>query len=67
MDPDAVVWLDVDTGELDRVGDSLGLHELAVEDAVHASQRPKLDSYDGHLFLSAYAVRLDMESAGSGA
>ncbi len=61
-DPDAVVWLDVDTGDLGRVGDSLGLHELAVEDAVHASQRPKLDSYDGHLFLSAYAVRLDMET-----
>jgi magnesium transporter len=36
-----------------------GLHELAVEDAVHESQRPKLDHYASHLFLSAYAVTLD--------
>jgi magnesium transporter len=61
-DQDAVVWLDVDAGDLGRVGDPLGLHELAVEDAVDAGQRPKLDSYDGHLFLSANAVRLDTET-----
>jgi magnesium transporter len=28
-----------------------GLHELAVEDAVHAHQRPKLERYDKTLFL----------------
>ncbi|MGH3331818.1 MAG: magnesium/cobalt transporter CorA [Nocardioidaceae bacterium] len=38
--------------ELDRVAGSLQLHPLAVEDALHAHQRPKLERYDdGLLFL----------------
>jgi magnesium transporter len=43
------------------VDTEFGLHELAVEDALHESQRPKLDRYATHLFLSAYAVNLDAE------
>jgi magnesium transporter len=35
---------------------------LAVEDAVTEHQRPKLDRYDTHLFLSAYVTRLDTAS-----
>jgi magnesium transporter len=59
-EPGAVVWVDLvspDADELARIGDELGLHQLAVEDAVHAHQRPKLDRYPDHAFLSAYAVR----------
>ena len=33
------------------VAELFGLHELAVEDAVHAYQRPKMDRYDNSLFL----------------
>ena len=40
-----------------------GLHPLAVEDAVLPHERPKLDRYPDHLFLSAYAVHLDVASA----
>jgi magnesium transporter len=44
------------------MGDAeFGLHELAVEDALSESQRPKLDHYATHLFLSAYAVSLDVD------
>jgi hypothetical protein len=43
------------------VDTEFGLHELAIEDALHESQRPKLDRYATHLFLSAYAVNLDAE------
>lgn len=32
------------------------LHPLAVEDAVHAHQRPKLEQYDDHLFLVVKTV-----------
>jgi len=35
-----------------------GLHRLAIEDAVHDFQRPKLDRYPNHLFLSAYEAHL---------
>jgi magnesium transporter len=36
---------------MQAVADVFGLHELAVEDAVHAHQRPKLERYDKTLFL----------------
>ena len=61
----AVVWVDLcapDASELQVVADELGLHALAVEDATEGHQRPKLDRYDGHDFLSAYSVRLDVAS-----
>ena len=41
------------------LSEEFGLHPLAVEDAVHEHQRPKLDRYSSHLFLTAYAAKLD--------
>jgi magnesium transporter len=63
-DPASVVWLDLcrpTPADFDMVNTEFGLHELAIEDAGHESQRPKLDRYATHLFLSAYAVSLDAE------
>jgi magnesium transporter len=37
--------------ELDRVASTFSLHPLAVEDALKAHQRPKLERYDDGLFL----------------
>ncbi|MEP6480102.1 MAG: magnesium transporter CorA family protein, partial [Rhodoglobus sp.] len=62
---DATVWADfVSPTEADLavIEEELGLHALAVEDAVHDYQRPKLDRYDSHLFLAAYSVDLDLDS-----
>ncbi|MEV5301276.1 magnesium/cobalt transporter CorA [Amycolatopsis methanolica] len=62
QDPAAVVWLDFvkpTEADLATISEELGLHRLAVEDAVHEHQRPKVDRYDSHAFLTAYAVRLD--------
>src|SRR5260221_8039567 len=61
-DPTAVVWFDLcepTAEDLSSISEELGLHPLAVEDAVHEHQRPKLDRYDSHLFVTAYAVHLD--------
>lgn len=61
-DPDAVVWLDLhdpDEADLQIVTHEFGLHPLAVEDAVHDHQRPKLDRYRTHLFANMYAVAFD--------
>jgi magnesium transporter len=61
----ACVWLDYcapSESELATIAEELQLHPLAVEDAVNEHQRPKLDRYDTHLFLSAYEVELDAES-----
>ena len=61
-DPAVMVWLDVCTADGDRLSiieEEFGLHSLAIEDATHAGQRPKLDHYDSHLFVSAYAIAFD--------
>ncbi|MET9066418.1 magnesium transporter CorA family protein [Streptosporangium sandarakinum] len=67
-DPSAVVWFDLcspTSADLAKISEELGLHELAVEDALHSHQRPKLDIYDSHLFLTVYGAtsvrgRLDL-------
>ena len=62
---DAVVWVDLcapDTVDLKVVAEELGLHELAVEDAVESHQRPKIDHYRTHDFLSMYAIWLNKET-----
>ncbi len=64
-DEGACVWLDYcdpTAAELATIVAEFQLHPLAVEDAISERQRPKLDRYDSHLFLSAYAVKLDTES-----
>jgi magnesium transporter len=61
-EPDATVWADFSApteADLATIEEELSLHHLAVEDAVTEHQRPKLDRYETHLFLAAYAVGLD--------
>src|SRR5687768_11339002 len=48
------VWLGLHeptAEELDSIGTVFGLHELALEDAQKAHQRPKLEDYDDSIFL----------------
>jgi magnesium transporter len=48
------VWIGLhepDEHQMQAVADAFDLHPLAVEDAVHAHQRPKLERYDDTLFL----------------
>src|SRR5512133_3148592 len=61
-EPDTVLWVDLcepDANDLEIVAQELGLHSLAVEDAVDPRQRPKFDRYESHEFLNMYEVRLD--------
>jgi magnesium transporter len=63
-EPDTVVWVDLcgpSKEQLHELAGELSLHELAVEDALSPHQRPKLDRYTTHLFLSCHAVRVDIE------
>ena len=51
--PDCFVWValrDPSPQELDQMQEEFGLHELAVEDARHGHQRPKIEGYDDSLF-----------------
>ena len=61
-DPAVTIWLDLRHPSHDDLAvliEEFGLHPLAVEDAALEHQRPKLDRYGSHLFLSAYAAKLD--------
>ena len=54
------VWIGLyepQEGELAGIAEEFALHPLAVEDAVHAHQRPKLDSYRDSLFAVFKTVR----------
>ncbi|WP_283139695.1 magnesium/cobalt transporter CorA [Rhizohabitans arisaemae] len=49
----AFVWVGLyepDSAELESLSGVFGLHHLAVEDAINAHQRPKLERYDDMLF-----------------
>jgi magnesium transporter len=57
---DAFVWIGLhepDEHQMQAVADTFGLHELAVESAVDAHQRPKLERYDNTLFLVLKTVK----------
>jgi magnesium transporter len=57
--PDTLVWADLclpDRNELHQIADELGLAPLAVEDAVESHERPKVDRYSTHFFLTTYAM-----------
>lgn len=51
--PGCFVWValrDPEDKELDQMQDEFGLHDLAVEDARHGHQRPKLEEYGDTVF-----------------
>jgi magnesium transporter len=55
-------WLDLSDppeGEIERAGEMLGLHPLAIEDTREFGQRPKVDVYDDHVLLVFFSARLD--------
>jgi len=63
--PETVIWVDLcgpSRDQLHELADELGLHPLAVEDALEPHQRPKLDHYSTHSFLSCHGVRVDTEA-----
>ncbi|MBC8102275.1 MAG: magnesium/cobalt transporter CorA [Cytophagales bacterium] len=57
-DPQALFWIDMtdptDT-EWDTIAARFKFHPLALEDARQRNQRPKLDAYDGYLYLALRA------------
>jgi magnesium transporter len=59
---DSFVWIGLfepGAEEFDAVAREFGLHELAVEDAVKAHQRPKLEMYGDTMFLVLKTARYE--------
>jgi magnesium transporter len=61
---DTLVWADLsvpDRDDLQQVADELGLDPLAVEDSVEHNERPKVDHYPSHLFVTTYGMTMATE------
>lgn len=59
--PDCFVWValrDASADELAKMQEEFGLHELAVEDALHGHQRPKIEEYEDSIFAVLHALEL---------
>jgi magnesium transporter len=59
--PDCFVWValkDPTQAELEEMRDEFGLHELAVEDARHGHQRPKIEEYGNSLFAVVQTIEI---------
>jgi magnesium transporter len=60
--PDTFVWIGLyEPNEplLRKVQEEFGLHDLAIEDALTAHQRPKIERYDKSLFVVLRTAQLD--------
>jgi magnesium transporter len=60
--PDCFVWValqDVELAELEKMREEFDLHALAVEDAWHSHQRPKIDEYGDSIFAVMHLVEMD--------
>jgi magnesium transporter len=58
--PDGFAWIGLYRPDVETLGvlaTQFGLHELAVEDAINAHQRPKLERYGETLFMVLKAAR----------
>src|SRR4051794_32358195 len=75
VDPDRIAsdrqaghqfWLDLadpPDEEVNRLGQILGLHPVAIEDTREFGQRPKVDVYEDHVLLVYYTARLEESGA----
>jgi magnesium transporter len=62
--PGCFVWValkDATPAELGEMQRQFGLHELAVEDAQHGHQRPKIEEYGDSLFAVLHTIEPDGE------
>jgi magnesium transporter len=69
VEPGTFVWLGLhepDEALLSQIKEEFCLHELAIEDAHKAHQRPKLEAYGGSLFIVLKTAHLDDGKAAYG-
>src|SRR5262245_5457510 len=59
--PGCFVWValkDATEAELEQMREEFDLHPLAVEDASHGHQRPKIEEYGDQLFIVLHTVEV---------
>ena len=61
VDDGSFVWVGLYEPEeslLDKLQEEFGLHDLAIEDAHNAHQRPKIEAYGQSLFIAAHTAQV---------
>lgn len=62
-----VIWVNVsgrgDADLIRTIGDTFGLHRLAMEDVMNLHHRPKVEEYDDHIFLVSRMFFADADVA----
>lgn len=61
---DSLLWVDVinpSPDDLRVIGEEFQFHPLAMEDSVRRHQRPKLDHYEGFIFVVFYGLDIEDE------
>jgi len=61
VDDGSFVWVGLYEPEdalLDKLQEEFALHDLAVEDAQHAHQRPKIEAYGNSLFVAMHTAQV---------
>jgi magnesium transporter len=69
-EPGTQAWVDFeapDEWNLMLLGEAFSFHPLAIEDCVHGEQRPRIDPYDGHIFMVVYGPVLNDRNEFTGA
>lgn len=64
VEKDTLVWLDLEDPsdeELSMIQEEFSLHPLAIEDARHRDQRPKVEIFADHFFVVMHSMRPDGE------
>lgn len=67
--PNCFVWVALQDGtlaELEKMREEFNLHHLAVEDAWHSHQRPKIEEYNDSLFVVMQLVQLEGDDVSIG-
>lgn len=63
-----VAWFSVtgihDAGHIEDIGDLFHLHPLVLEDVMQSEQRPKMEEFDGYIFVVLKMLFFDKEKAG---
>ena len=62
---ETVTWINVNglnhTKEIEEIGNHFNLHPLIIEDIANTQQRPKIDEYEGYLFVVLKMLYFDSE------
>ncbi|MDQ6835363.1 MAG: magnesium/cobalt transporter CorA [Actinomycetota bacterium] len=68
LEQHSFIWIDLDdppAADLEQLAKLVGLHPLTVEDAKTFDQRPKVEEYEGYVFMVVFGVDPETESGGA--